>query len=66
MEFTNEELNVIITAVNAQYAKRIKINAENGISSNDDKYIEIMNEISKKAYNELTNRMCAEKQSDTM
>ena len=57
MKFTNEELNVIITAVNAQRAKRIKINAENGVSSKDDEYLEIMNEISKKAYDELTKRL---------
>lgn len=56
MEFTIDELCMIITVINVYYAKRIKINAEMGISSNDDKYIKVMNEISKKAYDELTKR----------
>lgn len=57
MEFIIDELCMIITAINAQYAKRIKMNAKKGVSSNDDKYIKVMNEISKKAYDELTKRM---------
>ncbi len=57
MEFTNSELNLICTAMSAWNAKRIKLDCEKGISTETDKYIKMSNEIVKKVYDELTNRM---------
>ena len=61
MKFTNEELNLICTALSAWNAKRIKFDSEEGIPVDADEYIKISNKIAKKVFDELTNRIREEK-----
>ena len=57
MEFTNDELNLICTAMSAWNGKRIKFDCEEGIPVEADKYIKMSNTIAKKIFDELTDRI---------
>ncbi len=56
MRFTDEELSTIVWLVKKEFAKTVLQNAMNG-KSNDNDFVKKLNEISKKAYDELTRRM---------
>lgn len=56
MRFTDEELSTIVWLVKKEFVKTFKQNAMNG-KSNDNDFVRKLNEISKKACDELTRRM---------
>lgn len=56
IEFTEEELSVLMWAIENQQAKTCMIYLEKGIKPSDDELVQRLNAISKKAYSALVNQ----------